>query len=181
MRPSKGRTSYSPLLRLTAVCLPRSWDLPCALSQSLQNVSQAPIPPLLPAKLGGRGGAGQGWGLQRPYHCTLLVWVGDDRPHGVIRTLNGGFLDTPTPALLLQDRALSGVQAGEPVGTACHLARHHKVALKEGREGLWVLEKKVRGGKIVAAPMGPPGSHLVGVFPHAQLPAVEYPMLGILG
>lgn len=157
--------------------------MPCALSQSLQNVSQAPIPPLLPAKLVGRGGAGQGWGLQRPYHCTLLVWVGDDRPHGVIRTLNRDFLDTPTPVLLLlQDRALSGVQTGEPVGTACHVARHHKVALKERREGLWVLGKKVRGSKIVAAPMGPPGSHLVGVFPHAQLPAVEWlPVLRIFG
>lgn len=71
--------------------------------------------------------------------------MGDDRPHGVIRKPNRDFLD-PYPThilLLLQDSALLGVQAGEPVMPACHLDRHHKVALKEGRGDRGYLERRL--------------------------------------
>lgn len=90
--PPKGKTSSSSA---EAYCwaLPRSWGLPCAPSQALQNVSHAPSTPsetFPPAKL-------------HPYLRTLLVSLGDDRPHGVIRILNRDFLDPIplTPILFL--------------------------------------------------------------------------------
>lgn len=95
--PPKGKTSYSPPLWLTAVHMPRSWRLPRALLQSLQNVSHTAISPLLqkhsPTQLGGRAG-------HTSTHTslyTLLVWLGDDRPYGVIRILNRDFLDLHSP------------------------------------------------------------------------------------
>lgn len=73
--PPKGKTSYSPPLWLTAVHIPRSWRLPRALLQSLQNVSHTAISPLL-QKHSPYTARGQGWAHQHSYlslHSAGLV------------------------------------------------------------------------------------------------------------
>lgn len=55
--------------------------------------------------------------------------------------------------------------------TACYLARHHKVALKERKEGLWVSGKKARGSKMLAALHGTSGESLSRGLPTCSAPS----------
>lgn len=126
-------------------CLPGSWDLPCALSQICRMCL------MLPSLYSFRSFPSckaRGWGTPAPMPLHSAGLVGKQRTHGIVRILNRDFLESHPSTT-----HTSGVSTLRCPGwrTDRDCPPPSQVALKEGREGLWVSGEKARGRKMAAA------------------------------